>query len=92
MGLEIRFGLHEFTQAEARHTLHEQADGAIGGAEQAVHDGDRANLVQVFRFGGFQIRITRSDQAYQAFFTCDHIIDQADRARLTDGQRNGSLG
>ena len=90
-GFQVRFGLHEFTQPEARHPLHQQADGAIRGAEQAVHHGDRAHLVQVFRLGDFQLGIARGDQPDQAVISCHHIIHQADRARLSDGQRNSRL-
>ncbi len=42
VGLEIRLLLDELAQAEAVHALHQQADGAIRGAEQAVDDGHRA--------------------------------------------------
>ena len=45
MSFEVRFLRDKFAQAEAVHALHQQADRPVGGAQQTVDNGDRANLI-----------------------------------------------
>ena len=82
--------LDEFVQLEAGKPLHQQPDGAIWRAEHAVDDRNRADVIQIIRTGVFQFGIFRGDQADQ-LIAGHGIIDQANRARLANGQRDGGL-
>jgi len=90
-GDQVWLGGRIFLDLDAGQALHQQADGAIRGAEQAVNHGHRAHAVDLVRAGLFVLRIAGGDQADQALLA-GHIIDQADRARLADGQRDGRIG
>jgi hypothetical protein len=92
LGFEIWLFLDEIDQAAAQQTLHHQADRAIWGAEHAVDHGDRADGEKLLRRGRFDFWITRSNQRDQALITRHDIVHQADRARLSDGQRHGGQG
>ena len=49
IALQIGLGLDEFDQLEARHALHQQADGIIRRPEKAVDGRDRADGIQIGR-------------------------------------------
>ena len=91
-GFQVRLKLAELTNPKTRQTLDDEADGAIRSPEEAVHQSDRPDGVQVVRLRRLQVGITRGDQADQLIFAGYHFIHQADRARLTNGQWHGCLG
>lgn len=50
--------LLESPQAEARQSLHHQADGTIRGTEQAMYQANRSPFVQILRIGCFKVRVS----------------------------------
>lgn len=83
--------MNEFQDPEARQALDQQTDGVVRGTEQAVDRGDGPDAIQVRRPGVFQLRVARRNQADQLIRRGCDVIHQVDRARLSDGQRDGGL-
>ena len=88
--LEVRLLGDELPHPEAVQALHQQADGAIRRAQQAMHGGDHADLVQIAGPGRFQLRVLGGDQPHQLVGGHD-VVHQLDGARLAHRQRDGRL-
>ncbi len=86
-GLQVRVFFDERPQLEAGQPLHDQADCAIGSAQESFHRSHRAVTVQVVGARLVQLGPARSHQPHQTP-AADDVVHQADRPGLSDGQRD----
>ena len=88
VGPQIGVLLEDAVDPNALQALHDQADGAVGRAQHAMHQRRGAHLKDLIGSRFFHFGIARGEQPDDpmAVFVRQRIIDQADRPLLADGQ------
>ena len=78
-------------EAHARPGLHEDPQRPVGHLEHARDRADDAHVVQLVGSRRLDIRVAAGDHREHAV-AAEHVVDQADRALLPDGERGQRAG
>ena len=73
-------------EADAAYALHEDAQRAVGNLDHLVDDGRRADGIEVVPAWLIRLGLLHSDECEHAVAGHD-VLDQLDRAFLSDGER-----